>query len=148
MQAEGMQRAVRYRPDVHRKLLRLQQIAHRIAGAGVRQRKKEIHLMRFEGIDALRAHALDHLGIPIIGALGPQPLQTEIDPHHCRDARGHERNQNPVHGKTGLRFARNALIPSAPSALAAWAAMVSDSCTICDSSAPSDWAKSRLTLPK
>jgi len=39
-----------------------------IAGVRIRQCEKEVDLMRLERVDALRTHALDHLGVPIIGA--------------------------------------------------------------------------------
>src|SRR5262249_47941500 len=47
----------------------------------------------------------------------------------------------------GLRFSRNALMPSRPSALPADTAMVSASSTICDSNAPSDADTRRLVRP-
>src|SRR5450631_389778 len=147
MQAERMVRTVCHRLDVNVVAVGDQLGPYGSTGGRIRQCEEKVHVVGFEGVKTLRAHTLDHLRIPVIGAGAAKSLQTEIDSHQSCEPRRNQRDQDPVHGKSGLRFSRKALIPSSPSTLAACAAIVSASSTICDSNPPNDWAMSRFTLP-
>ena len=113
-----------------------------LAGRLIRQRHEKIHLVFIErGVTLGRSCSMIFSSQLSCFVSLLHLAHLEKDPRDD-DGRGDNeydnerrsmRYRDPLPEKSGLRFSRNALMPSAPSSLAACDAMVSLSSTICDS---------------
>src|SRR5581483_9173362 len=114
---------------------------------------KEIHRIGVERRITARAQSGDHFLVPTFGGVRLfQLLHVDPDAGHDNDHGDDEYNDCVGHHdqrpeKSGLRFSRNARMPSTPSTVAACRAMVSLSRVMWDSRAPSECATSRFVWP-